>query len=94
MIVFHNMIYTIVNLLGFILNLYVYVLVARAVISWFSPDPYNNLYRLLINLTEPVLTPIRRYIPTSGIDFSPFIAILIIEFIIKGFIFKTILQLI
>ncbi|OQX70613.1 MAG: hypothetical protein B6D62_04190 [Candidatus Cloacimonas sp. 4484_275] len=64
-----------------LLNVYSVLIILRAVISWFSPDPYNPLYHLLIRLTEPVLGRIRRLLPTSGIDFSPFIALILIELI-------------
>jgi len=71
-----------------LLNLYSIIILIRAVISWFSPNPYNPLYHLLIRLTEPVLGRIRRLLPASGIDFSPFIALVLIEIIagiIRGF---------
>ncbi|HOD54999.1 MAG TPA: YggT family protein, partial [Candidatus Cloacimonadota bacterium] len=65
----------------------VYVLIIRAIISWFSPDPYNPLYRALINITEPVLDPFRRVLPAfAGMDLSPIVVILIIEYIIKGMV--------
>jgi len=64
-------------------NLYIIIIILRAILSWFSVDPYNPLYRLLINITEPVLAPIRRLIPITGIDFSPFIAILLIQILMN-----------
>jgi len=64
-----------------LLNIYSILIILRAVISWFSPDPFNPLYNLLIRLTEPVLGRIRRLLPSSGIDFSPFIALILIELI-------------
>jgi len=68
-------------------SLYVYVLIIRAIISWFSPDPYNPLYRALISITEPVLDPFRRVLPSvAGMDLSPIVVILIIEYIIKGMV--------
>ena len=60
-------------------NLYVTLILIRAVLSWFTIDINNSLYRFLIKITEPVLAPIRRLIPFQGIDFSPFIAILLIQ---------------
>ncbi len=64
-------------------NLYIMIIILRAVFSWFSVDPYNSLYRLLISITEPVLAPIRRLLPFSGIDFSPFVAILLIQILMN-----------
>jgi YggT family protein len=67
-------------------DIYILLIIIRAIISWFSPDPQSNLYRVLVNLTEPVLAPIRRIIPLPGIDVSPIIAILLIQIIVRSFI--------
>jgi YggT family protein len=58
-----------------VLLLYQFIIVARAVLSWVNPDPYNPIVRFIHNITEPVLAPIRRRLPTSlgPIDFSPII---------------------
>jgi YggT family protein len=68
------------------LNVYQMVIIVRALASWFNPNPYHPLYHFLIQITEPVLNPLRRIIPVSGIDFSPMAAILLIE-VIKNLIF-------
>lgn len=65
------------------LNVYTMLILVRALISWFSPNPYNRLYQMLIRATEPVLAPIRRVVPLQGIDISPLIAILLIDFVVK-----------
>jgi YggT family protein len=74
-----------VSLLGYLLDLvslaiviYIYIIIARAIISWVSPDPYNPIVRFLYRVTEPVLRPVRERLPISqmGIDFSPMIVIL------------------
>ena len=64
-------------------NIYIILIILRAVLSWFAVDPYNPLYRFLISITEPVLAPIRRILPFSGIDLSPFIAILLIQILMN-----------
>ena len=69
----------IVNVLG----TFLYVAVcARIIISWF-PMPANNPIMVLIyTVTEPILAPIRRYVPKFGaFDFTPMIAMLLILFI-------------
>ena len=55
----------------------------RSIISWFSPDPYNQLVQILNRITEPVLMPFRRLIPSYniGIDLSPILAFLAIKFL-------------
>jgi YggT family protein len=62
-----------------------WVIIIRALISWVSPDPYNPIVRILSQITEPVLRPLRRLVPphkTGGIDLSPLIAILLIQLVI------------
>lgn len=71
------------KVLGIVLNLFMWVVVARAILSWVSPDPYNPIVRFIHNITEPVLYYIRRVMPVSfgGIDFSPIIVILGVVFL-------------
>lgn len=56
-----------------IMTVYIYIVVARAIISWVNPDPYNPIVRFLHNATDPVLDRIRKLIPLqfNGIDFTP-----------------------
>jgi YggT family protein len=66
----------------YILWLYMWVIIARALISWVNPDPWNPIVQFLDRVTEPVLAPIRRLMGwRMGIDLSPLIAILIIYFL-------------
>lgn len=76
----------VLNFVGFVswlLNLYMWIIIASALISWVTPDPYNPIVRFLRQVTEPVLSPIRRILPTyqTGIDFSPLVVIILIQFI-------------
>jgi YggT family protein len=58
-----------------LLNLYGFILLFRALLSWFNLDPYNPVSQFLYRLTEPVLDPIRRILPPVGmIDFSIIVA--------------------
>jgi len=53
-------------------------------ITWVSPDPRNPIVQFLRQVTEPVLGPVRRLLPpckTGGLDFSPLIVIVAIEFV-------------
>jgi len=76
------------------LTIYMWIIIIRALVSWVSPDPYNPIVRALYLLTEPVLRPVRRIMPTRGlgIDLSPIIVILAIIFL-QGFLVKTLLQI-
>ena len=72
------------TVIHYVLNFYMWVIIARAVLSWVNPDPYNQIVRFIHNITEPVLYPIRSRIPfLGGIDISPIIVILGIVFIEK-----------
>ena len=73
----------IARLLELVLWAYFWIIIARAVISWVSPDPFNPIVRFLYRVTEPVLRPIRRRLPTlqMGLDLSPMIVILAIYFL-------------
>jgi YggT family protein len=66
-----------------IITVYIYIVVARAIISWVNPDPYNPIVRFLHNATDPVLYRIRKLIPLQfgGIDFSPILLLFGLFFI-------------
>jgi YggT family protein len=66
----------------YVLWLYMWVIIARALISWVNPDPWNPIVQFLQRVTEPVLYPIRRRMGFAmGIDLSPIIALLVIVFL-------------
>lgn len=70
--------------LGWLLNAYSWVIIAAALITWVSPDPRNPIVMFLRQVTEPVLAPVRRLLPpwkTGGLDFSPLIVIIAIQFV-------------
>jgi YggT family protein len=85
MFVLGNLIKALASILDIALSLYMWVVVIRALISWVSPDPYNPIVVFLHRATEPLLRPLRRRLPTTGmgIDFSPIIVILGIVFLQK-----------
>lgn len=93
MFVFGNFLHALAKIIDIVLSLYMWVIIARAVISWVSPDPYNPLVRFLYGVTEPVLYRVRRLLPISlgGIDFSPIIIILIIVFL-QSFLVPTLVD--
>ncbi len=78
------------NFISLLLTLYIYILVAAAVMSWLIAfnvvNPRNQFVAMvgefLYRVTEPVLRPIRKRLPNmGGIDISPLIVIVIIWFI-------------
>lgn len=94
MFVVGNFLGAMASVLNFVLNAYMWIIVIRAIISWFSPDPYNPIVRLLYEVTEPLLMKIRRVVPSlfGGIDLSPIIVILAIIFL-QEFLVKTLYHL-
>ena len=59
------------------------VIILRAILSWFVTNPTNRLVIILNHITEPILAPLRRIIPRAGmIDFTPMVAIILLQLII------------
>lgn len=72
-------------------RIFFWLLLIRAVLSWFRPAGYNRLYddvmQVLVTLTEPLLAPIRRVLPPvgPGFDFSPLMALILLN-ILRGLV--------
>jgi len=82
MFVMGNLLEAMAVVLDYILWAYMWIIIARALISWVNPDPWNPIVRFLERATEPVLYPIRRRLGFgTGLDLSPLIAILVIIFL-------------
>jgi len=74
------------TLLCDLINVYIVVLFLRAIFSWFPP-PSGGLataYRILLDLTEPVLAPLRRVIPPAGAFDLSFLVLIVILYIVRG----------
>ncbi len=65
MLLLANVLIGVAAVLDFVLLVYQWILIARAVISWVSPDPRNPIVRFLYAATEPAIRVIRRRLPTS-----------------------------
>jgi YggT family protein len=90
MFVFTNFLSAVAYVIEILLNIYMWIVIARALLSWVNPDPYNPIVNFLYRATEPVLCRVRRIIPDlGGIDLSPLIVLLIIYFL-KEFLVKSI----
>jgi len=83
MFVLSNLVQALARLVELVLWAYFWIIIARAVLSWVNPDPFNPIVRFLYRVTEPVLRPIRRRLPTMqmGLDLSPMLVILAIYFL-------------
>jgi YggT family protein len=83
MLILSNFFEAIAVVLDYALTLYMWIVVAGAVLSWVSPDPYNPIVRFINTVTEPVFYQIRKRLPVNfgGIDLSPILVILAIIFL-------------
>lgn len=79
--------------LGLGLDIYMWLIIARAILSWVNPDPYNPIVRFLYNVTEPVLSYLRRRLPLvyAGLDLSPLVVLAVILFL-KVFLVQTLMD--
>ncbi len=93
MIILSNLLIAIAKVLDIVLTIFMWIVIARAILSWVSPDPYNPIVRFIHRVTEPVLYQIRRRIPVSfgGIDFSPILVFLAIIFL-RGFVVNSLYE--
>jgi len=83
MIVFSTLIEALASILHTVINIYIWVVIISALLSFVRPDPYNPIVQILYRLTNPVYAFIRKYIPTliGGIDLAPLIVILALQFL-------------
>lgn len=92
MFVVENFLNALGSVVYYALELYMYIVIARALVSWVNPDPWNPIVQFLEKVTEPALAPIRRLIGWRlGIDVSPIVLILILIFL-QRFIVPTLFQ--
>lgn len=81
MFIVGNFIIAVAKVAAIILNVYSWLILIRALLSWVNPDPFNPIVQFLYRSTEPVLEPIRRLLPPMNVDFSPLVAFLAILFL-------------
>lgn len=94
MFILANFIRAIAEILNIGLTIFMWIVIAQAILSWVNPDPFNPIVRFINQVTEPVLYQIRKRIPSAvgGIDFSPIIVLLGVVFL-KIFLVESLLQL-
>jgi YggT family protein len=75
--------FTLIKMVASAIEIYAYIVVARAILSWVNPDPYNPIVRFLYNATEPVLQRLRQLLPlrVGGLDFTPMVLIFVLFFV-------------
>lgn len=94
MYIFGYFIMAVAKVLDVVLIAYMWVVIARAVLSWVSPDPFNPIVRFIHNVTEPLLYQIRARIPVNfgGIDISPIVVFVVIIFL-RTFVVNSLNQM-
>lgn len=82
------------KVMDIVLLFFMWIVIARAILSWVNPDPYNPIVRFIHNVTEPIMYPLRQRLPINfgGIDFSPIIIFLGIIFL-RTFVVNSLLRL-
>ncbi|MHB8620874.1 MAG: YggT family protein [Chloroflexota bacterium] len=65
-----------------LVNVLVFAIFLRAIISWFHLAPDNPIVLILTQVTEPILAPLRRVVPSLGMfDITPWIAMILLQFL-------------
>lgn len=68
------------SLISLLFTVLTFAIVGRALLSWFDPGLRSSVGRILVDITEPIISPIRRVVPPFGMfDMSPIIAILLLQ---------------
>lgn len=94
MFILGNLLMTVAKLLEVVINLYTFLIVVAALISWVNPDPYNPIVRTLRALTEPVYCRVRRWLPfvyAGGLDLSPLVVLLALQ-LFNGVVVMSLFQ--
>lgn len=82
MFILGNFLYSVARLAEALLTILYWLVMVRALISWVNPDPFNPIVQFLYKTTDPILAPIRKFMPTLGpVDLSPIIAFFVLYFL-------------
>lgn len=82
MILLGHFLISVGGLLSSVATILIFLMFARAILSWVSPDPSNFIVRLIYSTTEPLLMPVREKIPPLGMfDMSLFVVVLGLYFV-------------
>ena len=78
-----NFISGVIDIINSLLNIYMWVVIIRVLISWINPDPYNPIVQFLRSVTDPAIEGLRRVLPgflwSTGLDFTPLVLILLLQ---------------
>jgi len=72
----------------------VWLIIIRCILSFVRHDPYQPVFKFIYDVTEPVMAPFRRLVPVvGGLDFSPLIAIMVVE-LVRRLVYAVLVNLI
>jgi YggT family protein len=94
MYIFGYLLMGVAKVMDIALLLFMWIVIARAVLSWVNPDPFNPIVRFIHNVTEPVLYPIRTKLPMGfgGFDLSPVVVFLAVIFF-RTFLISSLMRM-
>ena len=73
---------SLLGLAGLILDYVFWMVLIRVILSWVAPDPYNPVVRVIVQITEPIMAPVRKMLPPmGGFDLSPMLVLLGVQFL-------------
>ncbi len=84
MVVINAFLVAFFSLLFMVIDLYVWIVIIRALLTWVNADPYNPIVRIISSLVDPVLAKIRRWFPfvrAGMVDLSPLFLVFFLYFI-------------
>jgi len=82
MFVIGNFLNALASVIDMVATVIIWLIIARAILSWVSPDPNNPIVRAIYQMTEPLLYPIRSRLPyMGGMDLSPIVTIIAVIFL-------------
>lgn len=74
-----------INFVRFVLIAFEIAIIGRVLLSWVEPRGRSTLSQFLVMVTEPVLAPVRRFLPSGGgLDFAPLIVMLILGAVVRS----------
>ena len=76
----------VIGLIRTLVQLYMWIVLIRVLVSWINPDPYNPIIQFLRGITDPVIDALRRVLPrffwSTGLDFTPLVLLILLNLVI------------
>jgi len=93
MSVFVALVVRLATIVSWLLDIYIWIVIIRAVLSWVRPDPYHPIVRFICNLVDPVTYRISQIIPTrvGMVDLAPLILIVVVQ-LIRSYLLPTLIS--